>query len=280
VTSRGELPYSFDPLKDAHAYFLGLLATDGTIYESSRNRGRVSFELKASDAPVLRSLAEIVPYRSHFRYRCRDTNFARVYESAILTFHDLRFRRELSALGYVSGKKSQTTTVPRCEYDEIGFWRGVVDGDGSLGITGIDRPFVSLVTASQQLRDAYVEFVTRVAGTRPDPKRNARDRVFNIVVFDEPAQVLARRLYAEASIAIPRKAYAARVVQSWERPNNRKRVDFERRRWTPEEDRRVLESLPQALVAAELGRTVNSISIRRWRLRGADVEDTERLLSS
>jgi len=280
MTSRGDLPFAFDPTKDAHAYFLGLLATDGTIYESSRNRGRVSFELKASDEAVLRSLAEHIPYRSHFRYRCRTTNFAGRYESVILTFHDLRFRRELSALGYVSGKKCETTTTPRCEYDETGLWRGVVDGDGSLGITGVDQPFVSLVTASQRLRDAYIDFVARVAGTRPDPKRNARDQVFNIVVFNEPAQLLVARLYAEATISIPRKACSANLVRAWHRPTNRKRICFERRRWTPEEDRRVLEQLPQAVVAAELGRTVQSISVRRWRLRCSVVEDAERSLPS
>jgi hypothetical protein len=255
-------------MRDAHAYFLGLLATDGTIYETSRNRGRVSFELRASDATMLEALSASIPYRSHLRYRCRTTNFARSYESVILTYHDLRFRRELRALGYGAGKKSQTVSTPQCPYVEIAFWRGVVDGDGSLGITGQARPFVSLITASQQLRDAYIDFVARIAGTRPDPKRNVRDRVFNIVVFDEPAQMLAARLYSDDVLAIPRKKSAAEIVGAWRRPSNRKRVDFERRRWTPEEDRRVLEPLTQLAVATELGRTVRSINIRRWRLRG------------
>lgn len=281
VKPRTDLPFAFDPMREDHAYFLGLLATDGTINESSRNRGRVSFELQSRDASVLTALSQSIPYRSRFRYRYRTTNFAQAYESAILTFCDLRFRRELSALGYTSGKKCHTTSPPRCEYDEVGFWRGVVDGDGSLGITGLNRPFISLVTASQQLRDAYIDFVARVAGTRPNPKRNARDRVFNIMVLDEPARELAGVLYREDVLAIPRKVGAARLVLSWQRPNNRKRVNFERRRWTPEEDRRVLEPLPQLSIAAEPGRTVRSINIRRWRLRGcASAKNVETILPS
>jgi hypothetical protein len=269
VTLRADLAFAFNPRRDDHAYFLGLFATDGTIYESSRNRGRVTFELCSTDASVLRVLADRIPYRSHFRDRYRNTNFAQGYRSVVLTFHDLRFRRELAALGYVAGKKSETVGPPRCVHDESGFWRGVVDGDGSLGMTGNERPFVSLVTASEQLRNAYVEFVARVAGVRPNPQRNARDRVFNIVVFDEPAQALVAQLYSDELIAIPRKLNAAKIVAAWRRPANRKRIDFERRKWTPEEDRSVLAGPPVAVIAAELGRTARSVNIRRWRLRAS-----------
>src|ERR1700733_972019 len=88
----------FDPIRDDHAYFLGLLATDGHIYETSRNRGRIAFELASRDASVLTDLAERIPYRSHLTRRRRATNFKTSHESAVLVFHDLGFRRTLARL--------------------------------------------------------------------------------------------------------------------------------------------------------------------------------------
>src|SRR5665213_3655904 len=225
-----------DPRCDQHAYFLGLLATDGTISENTRNRGRVTFELGISDARILADLAREVPYRATLHERCRTTNFSANYRSGILSFFDLGLRRGLADLGYCAGRKSATVAPPRGPYNEIGFWRGVVDGDGSLGTIADGRPYASLITASQTLRDQYVDFVFRTTGSRPNPSRNRRDNVFNIVVYAEAAQQLASTLYTPGAIAIERKARAAETIKRWRRPGWQRRVTFERRRWLPSED--------------------------------------------
>ena len=266
---RPPLLFEFDPTRDEHAYFLGLLATDGCITKASRNRGRVTFELSAVDAAVLRSLVQIMPYSGSLSGRVRTTNFRKSHESAILTFHDLRLRQRLMQYGYAAGKKSGTVGPPLCAYNESGFWRGVLDGDGSMGITAGDHAFVSVVTASDPLRNSYVDYVTKITGARPNPKRNARDYIYNIVLFDETAQCLVRHLYRDDLIAIPRKVAGATLVAGWRRPPGRARISFERRRWTPDEDRCVLSELPQKMIATELGRTEHSINLRRWRLRAS-----------
>lgn len=112
-----------DPMRDEHAYFLGLLATDGNISETTRNRGRISFELGSRDADVLRSLAERIPAAGHLSTRSRTTNFRTGYESTVLAFHDLTLRREVAVLGYVAGRKFDTVGPPVGPYDERGFWR-------------------------------------------------------------------------------------------------------------------------------------------------------------
>lgn len=95
-----------------------------------------------------------------------------------------------------------------------GFGEGVIDGDGSLGLSCHDHCFISLVTASERLRNAYVSFVSPIIGYSPATQRNKRDGVYNICVFDEKAQKLAQALYGKATIAIPRKLEAAsRVVR-------------------------------------------------------------------
>ena len=261
--------FEFDPTRDEHAYFLGLLATDGSITAASRNRGRVTFELGAIDAPVLSALAKVMPYSGSLSSRRRTTNFCQSYESAILRFCDLRLRRQLHDWGYPSGKKSDTVGPPQCEYDESGFWRGVLDGDGSMGVTANDRAFVSLVTASELMRNAYIDFVAKITGAQPNPTRNTRDDVFNIVLFDEKAQWLVNHLYADDLVAIPRKLSAAKSVARWRRPEGRTRIGFERRKWTADQDRRVLSDLSLGAIATELARTVQAVNVRRWRLRAS-----------
>jgi hypothetical protein len=256
-----------DPMRDDHAYFLGLLATDGAIYEHTRNRGRVSFEIGAADAAILHRLAAAIPYKAHISERRRNTNFRADYSSTVLAFHALDLRRSLALLGYVSGKKAFSVRPPLAPFHEKGFWRGVLDGDGSLGLTRKNRPFVSLVTGSEPLRNAYVAFLSRLTGSRPNPNRNTRDHVYNIVLFDEPAQALAASLYTPEVLAIPRKAEASRAILAWRRPEGRRRVNFDRRRWNADEDRLVLSRFSEADVAAKLGRTKASVSVRRWRLR-------------
>jgi hypothetical protein len=264
---RPPLPFEFDPKREDHAYFLGLLATDGSIFATSRNRGRVAIELSIRDAAVLDILAASIPYGSSQRSRVRTTNFRQASETVTLTFFDLRFRRDLEYLGYRAGRKSATVGLPKSTFDEIGFWRGVVDGDGSLGITGGGHAFVSLVTASQPLRDAFVEFVSRKTGSELRTNRNARDRVYNLLLFNERAQRLVSLLYSSGDVAIARKAEAASRVLAWRRPLDRKLRNFEIRPWTPTEDAIALSDQPQSAIAIALGRTVSSVSVRRWRLR-------------
>lgn len=259
--------FLLDPQCDHHAYFLGLLATDGTISESTRNRGRVSFELGILDAGILAELAGRMPYRATYHERCRTTNFRANYRSGILSFFDLGLRRGLADLGFRAGRKSATVAPPPGPFHEIGFWRGVVDGDGSLGTIADGRPFVSLITASQTLRDRYVEFVSRTTGSQPNPSRNRRDNVFNIVLYAEAAQQLAATLYTTGAIAMVRKARAAETIKRWRRPASQRRVTFEKRRWFPNEDQIVMAGDSLSTIAERLGRTVRSVNIRRWRLR-------------
>jgi hypothetical protein len=260
--------FLLDPQCDHHAYFLGLLVTDGTISESTRNRGRVSFELAISDVGVLSELARRMPYRASLHERCRTTNFRANYRSGVLCFFDLGLRRGLADLGYSAGRKSLTVASPSQPFHEIGFWRGVVDGDGSLGTIADGRPCVSLITASQALRDQYIDFVSRVTGCRPNPSRNRRDNVFNIVLYAEAAQQLAAALYTPGTIAIERKVRAAETIKNWHRPSSMLRVTFERRRWLASEDGVVMGGDSLSAIATRLGRTVRSVNIRRWRLRG------------
>ncbi len=90
------------------------------------------------------------------------------------------------------------------------FWRGCVDGDGTAGIScGI--PQLKLV-GSHWLLSAFVDFLP-VSSRRPLNVRPARN-IYVVSTSYATAEKVVERLYAEASVALDRKAAAVAEILS------------------------------------------------------------------
>lgn len=248
----------------------GFLQADGHLYSNTRNRGRLSLELKVQDTWLVEQFARLVPFYSAIRTRTRRTNFSEIYTSVIWTVHDRSFREALIAKGLPHGKKSDIVCVPAGELASVDYYRGIVDADGSLGITAQGIPFVSLITVSEPLAACYTAFVFEKIGCRKKFRRNQRDNVFNIAVFKEDAQALAACLYYPGCLALPRKAAKTSAMASWQRPAGRRKYTL--REWDREQDEFILS---HSVEEAEryLERTSQSIKMRLWRLRSKKVTD-------
>lgn len=254
-----------DLTRPEYAYLFGLLQTDGHLGEGKGAKGKLTLELNARDAAILPVLQTLFPCYTSVRTRIRSTNFRNGYASSVLTVSDLGTREELKSLGLPVGSKSSDVAPPTVPFVAADYFRGVIDGDGSLGCTARGLPFVSLVTASDRLATAFIEFIKQVTGLHKTASRNRRDQVFNLSVFREPAQQLASAMYYPDCLAIPRKKALAMEVIDWKRPDTM-RFGPERRTWTPEEDAYLMTHSVTESVAA-LKRTKKSVGIRQWRLR-------------
>jgi hypothetical protein len=252
----------------AHAYLYGLIQTDGHLAQDTRNRGKLRLEMNEKDAAILERLTAIIPYHSHLRTRTRSTNFAAMYKSSILTVYAKEFRDELGKLGLMVGRKSQTVSAPSVEYVQADYFRGIIDGDGSLGLTANQFPFLALCTASEGLATAYLAFVEKLTGKDKRLARNTRDGVFNLTLYKEDAQTVVSILYYESCLAIPRKSEAAKIIQTWQRPDNMRKMS-QKKFWTDEQDSYILShSVEESALA--LRRTVQSVKMRLWRLRSSN----------
>lgn len=248
------------------AYIFGFFQTDGHLSENTRNRGRLSLELNAEDRHILEDISKALHVRTTLKDRTRDTNFKDGYESTVLKLFDWDTREQLKALGLPVGKKSAIVTPPSVAFSERDYFRGLIDGDGSLGFTRTELPFVSFCTKSPSLCKALLDCIFKVTGQRKIVNPNARDKMYNITLFRESAQVFANYLYEGAELALNRKRAAAANIQRWVRPNDMPKVEFQRRFWTKEEDDIVLSfSIEEA--AKSLNRTVKSVTIRKHRLK-------------
>ncbi|MGA9873202.1 MAG: hypothetical protein WBQ44_18930 [Rhodococcus sp. (in: high G+C Gram-positive bacteria)] len=260
-----------DLTKEDHAYFVGLFQTDGHLQGGTGQRGKAVIELSVKDIDLLRRLSDLFPEsNSTVTTRTRTTNFAVDYTSAMWRMCDLSFRRELEACGVPVGRKSVQVGPPESPFHERGYFRGLLDGDGSVGFTRTGLPFVSFVTASARLAAYFCATVKTVTGAVRNSNRNTRDNVFSLLVAGEPGAQLAGWVYPPGCLALDRKRSAAVNVAAWVRPAGmRARPVLGRRSWTAEEDA-IVASTTVRDAAQKLNRTEQSVNVRRWRLRNAD----------
>jgi hypothetical protein len=262
-----------DVMKPHYAYMYGLIQTDGHMSSETRNRGKVRIELSEQDRAVLETFMQLVPYHSKISARTRVTNFSQQHTSVTWSIYDKRFRDCLLSLGMPYGKKSALIAPPTTEYSQIDYFRGILDGDGSLGFTDSGWPFISLVTASTALAEAYASFLSTLTGKTKMLAPNKRDRVYNIVIMREDAQLIASTLYYDGCLALTRKQRSAQGVKQWLRPESMRKRNFVRKTWTVDEDEYILSHTIEES-AENLGRTLKSVKVRLWRLRGSNKEES------
>ena len=248
-----------------YAYLFGFAQTDGHLYEQSRNRGKLRIEIGEKDAEILERFQKLLPFNSSINRRVRTTNFGVNYESVIWTVCDKRFRDCLKDWGFPAGKKSEIIKPPCASYSPSDYFRGLLDGDGSIGLTAHGFPFVSLVTSSPQIVGEYLNFIKRVTGKLKTSLPNSRDKIHNIAIYKEDAQALVKHIYYKNCLALPRKKRKAEEVLAWRRPSTMKKVP-NRKLWTIEEDNYISVNLIEVSMKA-LERSRNSIEMRLWRLK-------------
>ena len=242
------------------SYLYGLFGADGTLSLSSRNRGELYIELNERDADIIYQIHNILPNGTIHR-RSRLTNFGNM-EAISYTNHQMWVRQEFINFGFPVGKKSETIDVPNSEYDEFAFWRGFLDGDGSCGLTSKNRPFLSLVTASESIKDAYLIFLNKYFQITKRINRCKRDNVYNIMICDEAALAVCERLYAHATIYIQRKYDTYLMMKMWKRQVPKAPL---RKSWDEEQDSFILTHSTKES-ANYLCRTTSSIKNRKFRL--------------
>ena len=248
-----------------HSYFFGFVQTDGNLDKLSRNRGHLSIEIKEIDKDILKSFKKLFPsVNSSIRTRTRDTNFKKNYKSCILTICDKKFRDEINKLGIPYRKKSEIVSFPKNNFCEQDYIRGLVDGDGSVGLTKKGLPFISFTIKSEKLKAYLLNVIEKITGEKKRLSRNRRDSIYNIMLNREKAQKFIRYLYYPGCLALERKLKKTKEALNWRRPKIMKRIFS--KFWEPWEDKYILDH-PLKESRNYLERTERSIKMRLWRFK-------------
>ncbi len=188
----------FNDLSPEVAYVIGLMQADGS---NQVERGIVCITLKASDAPLLNAVSARMAGGRPLRYDGGGNPKLGVQNRALSD--------GLARWGVVSPKTHTASTHPALLNDRD-YWRGVIDGDGSLCVGADGRRFLTLV-GSQPICSQWLAFAqTCEVGQRVNVRPHKR--IFSVHLSGRQAEVMARVLYRDAVLALPRKLEVAR---SW-----------------------------------------------------------------
>jgi DNA-binding transcriptional regulator WhiA len=252
--------------KPEYSYMIAFIQCDGSLSDNTRNRGKLQIELGEKDVELLKQFVKIIPYNTTISYRTRDTNFKKNATFVSLTLYDLNARNKLKQIGMMAGKKDMLIAPPKQPFIMVDYIRGLIDADGSVGITKTELPFISFATKSEHLKKIFCHFIKQHTGQIKNVNRNKRDNIYNIILTKEDAQKIISILYYDGCLALKRKKKLATKALKWKRPSDMKKRDFERKRWDDKQDAVVLKYNDNEKVAKILDRTTRSIEIRRWRL--------------
>jgi hypothetical protein len=218
------------------AYFFGFVQADGTHSGRCDTKGSVVIELS-------------------------------VHTTTTWTLCSREARLMLACLGLPPCRKSGAIAPPSMAFSRRDYMRGLIDADGSVGITSAGLPFVGFTTASPEMSRFVCDTAFDVTGERRTVNPNTRDGVYNFMLTREAAVTLASWLYYDGCLALRRKHAGAEQASRWRRPPGMK-VRPPRQAWTAEHDR-VVQEMGISEAAGVLGRTEQSVRLRRWRLRQA-----------
>lgn len=251
-------------------YIIGFLQGDGHHSESTRNRGKIRLELNHRDLDVLEKIKTIIsPHLNvSITSRIRDTNFKNNSHQTTLTICNFNFRTAIKPyvpVGHKSHNIEPPLTLPN--FSKKDYIRGLIDADGSIGISKENRPFISLCVSSEKIKEFLIRDIEQITGIKKEMNRNKRDNVYNIMLNNEEAIIYAKYLYSESTLYLDRKHKEYLKLISWVRKDNQKKRNFIIKKWNSDEDNIVMNNtytLEEKITM--LKRTKQSITIRIWRL--------------
>lgn len=202
------------------SYIYGILITDGNLSLNKDNpsKGKVVLEVSEKDKDIVTKLFNVIP-NSKIRSRTRDTNFKKGYTSYSFCNYQKEFREFLINKGFPVSNKTELANIPNDSYSIYDFWRGVIDGDGSLGISKAlgNKPFLSLCTDAEGIKEGYLGFLKNEFGIIKKSSRNKRDNAYNIMIYGKKVIPIISKLYLEnsPSLFIDRKHQKAIEICSY-----------------------------------------------------------------
>lgn len=192
---------AFDVLNEAACYWAGFIFADGSVNSKPGKTPRVSVGLAIRDKAHLESLRDFLEssnavYLNEERGCCQFSITSDVIAGRLIK------------LGRYADVIDAELTASRH------FWRGVVDGDGSVGSypygpTQRPRPQVRVVGRLALLRQ-FTAFLAR--NRMPALRVRPHKTIFSVGTTGSPAAEIACLLYADASVALARKAKSAAAL--------------------------------------------------------------------
>ncbi|HEX8069972.1 MAG TPA: hypothetical protein VF546_08475 [Pyrinomonadaceae bacterium] len=194
---------AFEALTEEAAYWVGFIMADGCIScDRTPDCRRLRINLKTTDAEHLQRLRSFLQYegpvatRDNGRYCALEVNSARLVSS-------------LKQYGVIE-KKSRRASVIHLDTN-LHFWRGMIDGDGTLYLSKNMYPAISLC-GSEVILSQFVAYVKSVFPFMTKLSIRKRASIKQVAVAGKKAITLTHHFYGDCSIALERKLKTAKII--------------------------------------------------------------------
>lgn len=204
---------AFDVLMPAACYWAGFLMADGSVGRHAANRTSRTIALNLAE----KDAAHVEAFRSFINSSAPITLSppppgTKASPQAKFAVRSGRMADRLESLGIIPNKSDGTTAHPILATSRD-FWRGMVDGDGSVLLErwANDRPLL-ILNGCAGLLDQFASFLEPILGYRTTIHKG-NGKSFAVRLSSGPAERVAHILYEDAVIALPRKAAAVEQIR-------------------------------------------------------------------
>lgn len=189
---------AFDEINQESAYWIGFLMSDGCISEVGSSK-QISVHIGIEDIDHLYKFKKFLSAE-------HDVRTTKYGKSVQFSFCSNTIAGRLARFGVVP-RKSLTAKVLELE-SNLDFWRGMVDGDGTVGVWG-NSPHIQLC-GSKDCVGQFCNFASRICETKAKP--SATRTLWKVDIAAKKATNLISHLYKDATIYLARKFEKAKYI--------------------------------------------------------------------
>lgn len=192
----------FESINDSSAYWIGFLLADGAVVNTT-----VALVLQDQDYYHLEKFRQFVG-GSQSLVRVESSNSWRY------AFQSQKIVDDLGKWG-VTPRKSHTATVHPNLKDNYHFWRGLIDGDGSLGLYKHRSKAIARLDlcGSCNVIRSFCDFALSHFNLRLNPKTHKS--IHRVQAGGRTASTLVNAIYGDAALSLDRKALSAYNILQW-----------------------------------------------------------------
>lgn len=191
----------FDTLTPESSYWLGVLMTDGCVYDDKNPQSspRIELQWKNVDAEHIKAFDTFMGGGSRISVKVRPKGVYHRWDA-----RSVHLANTLKSYG-VSPRKTKTACPTENLKWNPDFWRGCIDGDGEVD-EGNNCPAISLV-GSFPLIQAFCDYVASICPEYPLKARPSghTNCTAYINLYGHGGMTLLRVLYKDNLVSMPRK---------------------------------------------------------------------------
>lgn len=192
----------FENDSEGAAYFAGLLLADGNI----STKGKISIGLQSNDRHILESMKDELGLPTNISDFVRKTG----EKSSTLSFNVIGISESLFKLGMFPNK-SLKEIAPVRFIENRHFWRGMIDGDGSVGIQTNKSARVYLC-GSKEVCSQFLDYCKKIVPEINTEVKVSKGDLHRVSVSGIKAAKVLRVLYGDSEFFLNRKLKKAQEV--------------------------------------------------------------------